>query len=56
MWNPIVHGLESLRAEFFPLYRPVKGTSLVYLWYWVMGMTALGLMLHVRFELRLKRQ
>jgi len=56
MWNPIVHGLESLRASFFPLYRPVSGTSFLYLWYWIMGMTSLGLLLHVRFELRLKRQ
>jgi len=56
MWNPIVHGLESLRGAFFPLYRPISGTSLLYLWYWVLGMTTLGLMLHVRFELRLKRQ
>ena len=56
MWNPIVHGLESLRGAFFPLYRPVPGTSLLYLWYWILGMTTLGLMLHVRFELRLKRQ
>ena len=56
MWNPIVHGLESLRASFFPLYRPVAGTSFLYLWYWILGMATLGLMLHVRFELRLKRQ
>jgi capsular polysaccharide transport system permease protein len=56
MWNPIVHGLESLRASFFPLYRPVAGTSFLYLWYWILGMTTLGLLLHVRFELRLKRQ
>ncbi|SEG55148.1 ABC transporter permease [Marinobacterium lutimaris] len=56
MWNPIVHGLETLRATFFPLYRPVHGTSLLYLWYWALAMITLGLMLHVRFELRLKRQ
>jgi capsular polysaccharide transport system permease protein len=56
MWNPIVHGLESLRGAFFPLYRPITGTSLLYLWYWILGMATLGLMLHVRFELRLKRQ
>ncbi len=56
MWNPIVHGLETLRSAFFPLYRPVTGTSLLYLWYWALVMMALGLMLHLRFELRLKRQ
>ncbi|NWO04304.1 MAG: ABC transporter permease [Alteromonadaceae bacterium] len=56
MWNPIVHGLESLRASFFPLYRPVPGTSFLYLWYWILAMASLGLLLHVRFEKRLKRK
>lgn len=56
MWNPIVHGLEALRAAFFPMYRTVQGASLVYLWYWALGMITIGLILHLRFELRLKRQ
>jgi capsular polysaccharide transport system permease protein len=56
MWNPIVHGLETLRSAFFPMYRTVPGTDLVYLWYWALGMIAIGLILHLRFELRLKRQ
>jgi capsular polysaccharide transport system permease protein len=56
MWNPIVHGLETLRAAFFPMYRTVQGASLVYLWYWALGMITIGLILHLRFELRLKRQ
>lgn len=56
MWNPIVHGLETLRSAFFPLYRPVHGTSELYLWYWALSTMTLGLILHVRFELRLKRQ
>ncbi|WP_132291505.1 ABC transporter permease [Marinobacterium mangrovicola] len=56
MWNPIVHGLETLRAAFFALYQPVHGTSLLYLWYWALTLMTLGLMLHVRFESRLKRQ
>jgi len=56
LWNPIVHGIEILRANFFPLYKPVPGASLLYLWYWVLVSIALGLMMHVRFELKLKRQ
>ncbi|WP_432697890.1 ABC transporter permease [Marinobacterium sp. YM272] len=56
MWNPIVHGLETLRAAFFPLYRELHGSTLLYLWYWALAMMTFGLMLHVRFELRLKRQ
>ncbi|GGO79576.1 transport permease protein [Marinobacterium nitratireducens] len=56
MWNPIVHGLELLRGAFFDSYRPVTGTSAVYLWCWILSFTALGLALHLRFEQRLKRQ
>lgn len=56
MLNPIVHGLEALRGSFFEGYREVPGTSLEYLWFWTLAMTTLGLMLHMRFEKRLKRR
>jgi len=56
MWNPIVHGLELLRGAFFASYRPVAGTSELYLWCWVLASGSLGLALHLRFEQRLKRQ
>lgn len=56
MWNPIVHGLELLRGAFFASYRPVTGTSVIYLWYWILSFTVLGLALHLRFEQRLKRR
>ncbi|NHN37597.1 ABC transporter permease [Pseudomaricurvus alcaniphilus] len=56
MLNPIAHGLELFRASFYAEYRVVPGTSLLYLWWWTLGSIALGLMLHLRFEMRLKRQ
>jgi capsular polysaccharide transport system permease protein len=52
--NPIVHGLESLRSSFFSQYQPVKGVELSYLWDWALSLITLGLMLHIRFEMRLK--
>ena len=56
MLNPIVHGLEAMRGAFFSSYHPIAGTSLLYLWYWALTFMLVGLMLHLRFELRLKRQ
>lgn len=56
MINPIVHGLEILRFGFFESYAPVPGTSILYLWFWIIGLIAFGLSLHIRFQSRLKRQ
>ena len=52
--NPIVHGLESLRLNFFPGYYSLDGIDLTYLWFWALTMMTLGLMLHLRFQDRLK--
>jgi capsular polysaccharide transport system permease protein len=54
LMNPILHGIELLRAGFFEAYDPVRGVSTIYLWLWILGMLMLGLTLHMRFELRLK--
>lgn len=54
IYNPILHGLEMLRLGFFEGYKVVSGTNLTYLWYWIIGATALGLVLHLRFAQRLK--
>ncbi|BBB30260.1 ABC transporter permease [Neptunomonas japonica] len=54
--NPIVHGIESLRLAFFSSYRSLPDINMLYLWGWGLGLVALGLMLHLRFEMRLKAQ
>jgi capsular polysaccharide transport system permease protein len=54
MYNPIVHGLELLRAQFFSGYHMLSGVSVEYLWRWILIALALGLALHTRFERRLK--
>jgi capsular polysaccharide transport system permease protein len=51
-----VHGLESLRLSFFDSYRSLDGVNMSYLWLWALSMMALGLMLHIRFQHRLKAQ
>ncbi|KPM75565.1 ABC transporter permease [Cobetia sp. UCD-24C] len=56
MINPIPHGLETLRLGFFENYHVVKGTSELYLWAFILGTNALGLMLHIRFSHKLKAQ
>ncbi|TDW56967.1 ABC transporter permease [Oceanimonas baumannii] len=54
MLNPIVHGLELLRAGFFEHYHMVPGTSPLYLWLWILGLNAAGLLMHLRYKERLK--
>ncbi|MEA1052150.1 ABC transporter permease [Lamprobacter modestohalophilus] len=54
LYNPIVHGLELLRAHYFEGYHRLAGVSLDYLWRWILVSLALGLALHARFERRLK--
>lgn len=56
LWNPIVHGLELLRMSFFENYHHLSGVSIGYLWFWNLSLITLGLMLHIRFEPRLKAQ
>lgn len=54
MYNPIVHGLELLRASFFEGYQMVHGTSASYFWLFTLITIALGLIMHVRFKEALK--
>jgi capsular polysaccharide transport system permease protein len=56
LYNPIVHGLEMLRLSFFADYRLIDGIDLLYMWWWTLIALALGLALHIRFEMRLKAQ
>ncbi len=56
LYNPIVHGIESLRLSFFVGYRSMNGISMIYLWLCTLSLIAFGLMLHIRYEKRLKAQ
>ncbi|MGR7921053.1 ABC transporter permease [Zobellella denitrificans] len=54
MLNPIVHALELLRLGFFEHYHVVQGTSMLYLWLWILSLNSLGLLMHIRYKDRLK--
>ena len=54
LFNPIVHGLESMRLNFFDSYHTVPGIDMTYLWLWALTTLSLGLTMHVRFAWRLK--
>ena len=56
LYNPVLHGVELLRLEFFSGYTAISGVSLDYLWHWSLAILTLGLALHRRFESRLKAQ
>jgi capsular polysaccharide transport system permease protein len=50
LWNPIAHGLESLRAAFSPTYHSVPGIEPGYLVESAVVTIFVGLALHARFE------
>lgn len=54
MYNPIPHGLETLRLGFFENYQTIHGTSMLYFWLVTLSLNALGLLMHLRFIDRLK--
>lgn len=54
--NPIVHGLESIRAGYFSAYQGDVHVSLGYLGFCALTTAFLGLALHLRFSTRLISQ
>ncbi len=50
IYNPILHGLESLRIAFMPLYHVPPGIRLGYLVEFAVLMIFLGLALHIRYK------
>lgn len=54
--NPILHGIETLRAAFYPQYHLLPEISLLYLVKANIVMVFLGLLLHVRFARKVIEQ
>jgi capsular polysaccharide transport system permease protein len=52
-YNPLVHGLESMRLGFAPYYHISSEINLGYLYGWALGLVFLGLALHKRYRSRL---
>jgi capsular polysaccharide transport system permease protein len=53
MWNPILHGLESLRIGFMPTYIVPPGISLLYVFACAVPLIFIGLAFHVHFRTQL---
>lgn len=56
LYYPVIHGVEFVRVGFFDNYRTLDGLDVMYLWWWIVGLLALGLALHIRFAARLRAQ
>lgn len=54
--NPILHGIEFLRLQYFSGYWTMSEVSISYLYQWILPTLTLGLLLHLRFELKLKQK
>lgn len=56
IYNPMLHAVELFRLGFFENYPPVNGVSALYLNYWAWGSICFGLLLHIRYKIRLTAQ
>lgn len=56
LFNPLLHLIEHIRFGFFEGYRLVDGTNLIYPSWWILGALVLGLLLQVRYKVRLLAQ
>jgi ABC-type polysaccharide/polyol phosphate export permease len=56
LYNPVLHLVELNRGAFFENYNPVYGVNLEYAVLWSLITIALGLIMHLRFEFRIKAQ
>jgi capsular polysaccharide transport system permease protein len=56
LYNPILHAIETLRLGYFSGYWTMTDISMFYVYQWILPMLMLGLLLHLRFEMKLKAQ
>lgn len=56
LYNPLLHGIESVHAGFFAQFYPASGVSLAYIWGFALLTVFLGLALHIRFAQRMVAQ
>lgn len=54
-YNPLVHGLESMRFAFAPYYKLAPEVNLAYLYGWALCLVFLGTGLHARYGARLEK-
>lgn len=56
LMNPVTHGIETMRHQFFEHYETIAGIDLLYMGQWTLGALFIGLLLHIRFRIRLIAQ
>jgi capsular polysaccharide transport system permease protein len=54
-YNPLVHGLESMRFAFAPYYKLAPEVSMPYLYGWALCLVFLGTGLHARYAVQLAK-
>jgi capsular polysaccharide transport system permease protein len=56
LYNPVLHCIEFLRLQYFSGYWTMSEIQISYFYQWLLPLLALGLLLHLRFELKLKQK
>ena len=55
LYNPVLHAIETLRLGYFPGYWTMQEVSMFYVYQWILPFLMLGLLLQIRFEMKLKQ-
>jgi len=56
LYNPVLHAIETLRLGYFPGYWTMQEVSMFYVYQWILPFLMLGLLLQIRFEMKLKQK
>jgi len=54
--NPVLHAIETLRMGYFSGYWTMQEVSMFYVYSWILPILMLGLLLQLRFEMKLKQK
>jgi capsular polysaccharide transport system permease protein len=55
LYNPVLHAIETLRLGYFSGYWTMPEVSMFYVYQWILPILMLGLLLQLRFEMKLKQ-
>lgn len=56
LYNPVLHTIETLRLGYFSGYWTMHEVSMFYVYQWLLPILVLGLLLQLRFEMKLKQK
>jgi capsular polysaccharide transport system permease protein len=55
LYNPVLHTVETIRLGYFSGYWTMPEVSMFYVYQWILPILMLGLLLQLRFEMKLKQ-